>query len=241
MLINTDMRVAIIIAGEPRFCNYVDSFINSLQGVDQADWFFYLWDETIIKSTHKQITTGWNNILNREWAINNIHDKLPNNHKIVDLQLGQQSQVPEQLPLYKQFFSLQQADLLRQEYEKTNSRYDLVIRARLDLLINSPIDLQSIKLQLDQNPKLMFLPVGPRYGYGVKINDQFAISSSGNMSIYTNLINYIKDYQNKGIAVHPETQLSHHLLHNGLELKHDINIGILNQGDPANFGRWIVS
>lgn len=241
MLINIGMRVAIIIAGEPRFCNYVDSFINSLQGFDQADWFFYLWNETTIKSTHKQITTGWSKIPDREWAINNIHDKLPNNHKIADLQLGQQSQVPEQLPIYKQFWSLKQADLLRQEYEKNNSKYDLVIRARLDLLVNSPIDLQLIKSQLDQNSKLMFLPVGPRYGYGVQVNDQFAISSSDNMSIYTNLIDKIKDYQNNQIPVHPETQLSHHLLQHGLELRHNINIGILNQGDPANFGRWAIS
>lgn len=236
------MKIAILISGEPRFTNFIDDFINSLQGVDQADWFFYLWRETPHNEIFERVPEGWHNIPSREWAINNIKNRLPNNHNVANLKLGEQYESPGTDAIYKQFWGIYQSNLLRQEYEKNNGNYDLVIRARSDLLINDPINLQYIRSQLDYNSKLVFLPEGPRYGYNKDtINDQFAISSPDNIKIYTELVNYISHrVQYKNIILHAETQLVYHLLKNDLELKHEIKIKHLNY-QSENFSKWIIS
>jgi hypothetical protein len=242
MIINTGMKIAILISGEPRFTNYINDFINSLQGVDQADWFFYLWKETPHNEKFERIPKGWHNIPSQEWAINNIQHRLPNNHNVASLKLGEQYESPKTDVIHKQFWGIYQSDLLRQEYEKINGPYDLVIRARLDLLINDPIDLQNLRNQLDHNLKLMFLPKSPRYGYHQeKINDQFAISSPENIKIYADLVNHISHrVQHENVTLHQETQLVYHLLKNELELHHELNIKNLNQL-PENLSNWVIS
>ena len=237
------MKIAILISGEPRFCNYLDSFINSLQGVNQADWFFYLWKETPHDTQIDRIPEGWHNIPSQEWAINNIQHRLPNNHNVASLKLGEQHESPKTDVIHKQFWGIYQSDLLRLKYEKCFGPYDLVIRARLDLLIDDPIDLQNLRNQLDHNLKLMFLPNSPRYGYNqVQINDQFAISSPENIKIYTDLVNHISHYvQHENISLHQETQLAYHLLKNELELRHELNIKNLNRLIPNNLSNWIIS
>ena len=182
-----------------------------------------------------QVPRNWAKIPNREWAINTIQEKLPINHKVADLVLGQQSWAPEgPVAVYKQFWSLRQVDLIRQAYEEQHNKYDLVIRARVDLMINSPIDLIDLKQQLDQNPKLIFMPKHSKFGYP-PINDQFAISSPDNIKIYADLINNI----NYGVEIHPETQLSHHIIKNGLEMKDIIDNGPLKKVDQVpDFGNW---
>lgn len=229
------MKIAILIAGEPRFCGQLDSFIDNLQGYEQADWFFYLWDETQMKYSVMQVPEKWAKIPSKEWAVNTIQEKLPSNHRIVDLVLGQQSNAPEgPVSIYKQHWSLNQVDLMRQQYETAHGEYDLVIRARLDLPIKSPIDLRNLKEQVTRNPKLIFMPRNGKHGTPHPINDQIAISSSNNIKIYTNLINNI----NTSITVHPETQLSHHLRHSGLILQDEIDNGPLKDPGVPDFGRW---
>lgn len=230
------MKVAILIAGEPRFCGQLDSFIDNLRGFDQADWFFFLWDETHMKYSVMQVPEKWARIPSREWAVNTIQEKFPSNHRIADLALSQQSLAPEgPVSIYKQHWSLHQVDLMRQAYEVEHGSYDLVIRARLDLLINSTIDLRSLKQQLDQDPKLIFMPKNGKHGEPPQpINDQFAISSSENIKIYSSLINNI----NKNISIHPETQLSYHLRNSGLIMKDEIDNGLLKDPGVPEFGRW---
>jgi len=237
------MKIAILISGEPRFTNFIDSLIENLQNVDQTDWFFYLWKETPHNSERSvNVPEGWHHIPNREWAINNIRHRLPKNQNIASLELGEQHESPKTDVIHKQFWSIYKSDLLRQEYEKNNGNYDLVIRARSDILITDPIDLRDLRSQLDHNSKLIFLPEAPRHGYNEdKINDQFAISSPNNIKIYTDLVNHISHrIQCDNIALHQETQLVYHLLKNNLELKHDIKIKHFNyQSVPLS--NWIIS
>jgi hypothetical protein len=233
--INIMMKIAILIAGEPRFCGHLDTFINNLQGYSQVDWFFYLWEETQMKYSVMQVPEKWAKIPSKEWAVTTIQEKLPKHHHIVDLTIGHQSQAPDgTVAIYKQHWSLNQVDLMRQQYETVHGKYDLVIRARLDLAINSPIDLGHFKEQIDQNSKLIFMPKNSRHGSPHPINDQFAISSSDNIKIYANLINNI----NNNIQIHPETQLSHHIRENGLVMKEEINNGPLKDPGVPDFGRW---
>lgn len=230
------MKIAILIAGEPRFCGQLDSFIDNLQGYKQVDWFFYLWDKTQIKYSVMQVPEKWAKIPSKEWAVTTIQEKLPSNHKIAELVLGQQSNAPEgPVSIYKQHWSLNQVDLMRQRYEAAHGEYDLVIRARLDLPIKSPINLRSLKEQVTRNPKLIFMPKNGKHGDPAHpINDQIAISSSNNIKIYTNLINNI----DTSITVHPETQLLHYLRHSGLILQDEIDNGPLKDPGFPEFGRW---
>lgn len=232
------MKIAVIISGEPRFSSQLDSFIESLKYADQIDWFFYLWDHTTVKYTKLQVPLSWKDIISKEWALTTIKTHFPSNHNIIDVQIENQNIVPPMFNsehvLFKQFYSLNQVDILRQQH----GPYDLVIRGRIDLSIPTTFDLNTIKTLIDQNPKLIFTPINNRHGL-YDLNDQLAISSPENISIYTSLINYINQYKSQGIIEHPETLLGHHLISNNLEIRRDLLVGELR--DPNNtegFGKW---
>lgn len=109
------------------------------------------------------------------------------------------------------FYSLQKCNELKIKYEQENNfKYDLVIRSRFDLLINS-INYDEILLDSLNHPY-----IGQIWSDG--ITDQFAISNSDIMNIYCNLINdkdiLLKDKCQK----HPEILLKKHLLNNNIKL-----------------------
>jgi hypothetical protein len=236
------MKVAIIIGGEPRFREFFDDFLFNLKNYDQVDWFFYFWKTNPsvhpIDPYRRPVPLPWQNIPSVEWAINKINNYLPENHKVARLELGDYAGDEPLIEL--QFTSLYRADLLRQQYEKENGEYDLVIRARLDRSLHSPVDLLDIKNQINQEPNLMFTPNDSRHiyegdGWKYGMNDQIAISSSKNMSVYTDLINHITDYVKVGMPRHAEALLNYHLVHNGVVLKEELPI---NYRDPGVYGKW---
>jgi hypothetical protein len=102
--------------------------------------------------------------------------------------------------------AIERVDALRREAEaKAGECYDLVIRSRPDLFLDAAIDLSSMRIVADE-----YL-IAPRNGHWRGgLNDQFAIGSSQNMSIYSGVFSRLTTYCESGVIAHPETLLRHH-------------------------------
>ena len=257
------MRVAVLIQGEPRFCKEFDLFLERLKGYDQADFYFYLWKKSQPISDYYRsresvlVAEPWTDI-DRNWAIDKIRSNLPDNCEVIRLELIDQDSL--EFPtiereqhgtnthnVWKMFYSLYEVNELKKEHEIKNSFvYDLVIRARPDLMLHGDINLDDIKRRIDENPQLLAMPDNTRCGRG-NSSDLIAISSSKNIDDYCKLYKYAFEYYNDGIIFHPETLLSHHL--SAYNLDYNQNFGyridirylgqyVDNEKYISNFGRW---
>jgi hypothetical protein len=105
-------------------------------------------------------------------------------------------------------YSIKQANLLREQHD---IEYDLIIRARADMGLHTPVNLKDIHNFIIANPNSLVLPDNHRNGIGIACNDMFAIGSSKTMSTYCNAVDYFELYHSQGVPYHPETLLGHHL------------------------------
>jgi hypothetical protein len=249
------MKIAVLIPGSPRFSKEFDTLIQRVSVCDQVDWYFYLWSESTSpdKNGMNLVAPKWRNI-DYEWAVEKLQSNLPENHRVVALQLGDLKSIP--IPQITQnitethmertwpmFESLYRVDLLRQQI---GEEYDLVIRARNDVEVKNSIDFAQIKQLVDQDPSLIFTEVNHRYGkYNITINDFFAISSPKNIQIYCDAVNHLMEYHQKGYVFHPETMLAVHLIESGLKIAYvDFGLELRSMGSivdnayHADFGNW---
>ena len=243
------MRLAILIQGEPRFCAEFDQFISSIQGYDQVDWYFYLWktspptSKTIGHDGHQLVAPFWQNIDNKELAIDKIKKALPEDHNIIRFEAVDQSEVPfqevkenyaqetNQSNVWKMWYSLHKVNAMKLEQEQLeNFKYDVVIRTRPDVALYGDISAAAIKSRLADNQIL--IPTNKKCGHsGVWICDLVGIGTSDSMDVYTDLYNQAIDHHSKGVMFHPETMLGRHLEHNGLSYPSgDFSIEFRNQG-----------
>lgn len=124
------------------------------------------------------------------------------------------------------FWQVQQANFLRQAYEKENNfSYDLVVRARPDVSILEPIMFPEVTKNDIAN--LIFLAnVNNEYK---TVCDYFALSSAENMDIYSNFYDHISVYADMaevgairpvaGVSgIMPEQILREYLVAQGLQL-----------------------
>jgi hypothetical protein len=249
------MKIAVLIAGPPRFSTELDTFINSLRGYDQADWFFYLWKNNNPPDKHdypsiKLIPDNWR-YPDEEWAKNKIIENLPKNHRLVDLKFFDPAKldIPDiKNPratiwtVWRMFFSWHQADLLRQAEENRSGKYDIVIRHRPDAGITNIIDLEEVK-----NKDGISFPNHMWYGFGNnQICDIMAAGNSEQMKIYSDAVNHLVKYANEDeIPYHPETMLAYHLQKNCIPVLKG-NWGITLRSEMVeqngthilNAGRW---
>lgn len=130
------------------------------------------------------------------------------------------------LSLNAMFWQIQQANFLRQEYEREhNFSYDLVVRARPDVSVLEPILFPEVTRNEIAN--LIFLPdVNNEYK---TVCDFYAMSSAENMDIYSNFYDSLGIYSEivaaqliKPVAgvssVMPEQILREYLVAQGLQL-----------------------
>lgn len=250
------MKVAIIIAGEPRFCKEFDLFIDNLIGYTQVDWYFYLWNESQVHPSigNELVAPSWNKI-NEEWAFKKIRENLPDNHNIAKLVVADQNNfnftintdpgrvgwMCRPAGIWKQWCVLKEADLFRR-----SQNYDLVIRTRNDMGVTPELNLNNIMSIIENNPNTIIMPKTNWFGGA---NDLFAISSAKNMEIYFNLVDYIEEYHmNHNCIYGSESLLAHHLRHHGLNsIPGDFETPLRSLGKwrafpegPywSNFGRW---
>lgn len=258
------MQVAVLIQGEPRFCREFDLFLDRLKGYDRVDYFFYIWKTSQpISDYHRTnqsilVAEPWTNV-DKTWALKKLQYNLPANHHVVRLELVDQTSLvfPEvdvraagvnPNNLWKMLYSLYMVNDLKKDYELSNKfKYDLVIKARPDLMLHDELDLTTIKNRIDADPNLIALPNNTRCGTPMPVSDIMAISSSENMDAYCNLYNRVQEYCSKGIDFHPEALLSSHLLQYNFNFNEQFgyNIDIRKLGEwqqdekyISDFGRW---
>jgi hypothetical protein len=252
------MKIAILISGSPRFCAGLDTFINGLTEFETADWYVDLWrnnppPDKLGYESHVLVAPSWRYIT-QEWAVNKIKSNLPNNHQLVALSLydnelieyptitGPQIYHNSFPSIWKMHLGWKRVDFLRQS---SGIQYDLVIRARPDISLPTPLNLISVKDLLNQSPNRVFVARDGQHGYGYNTNDVIAISSPDNIAIYTDLINHSIKYNNSGIMFHPETLIAYHMHCNGLISTPALDVVLrpdavtLPDGTvTVDFGRW---
>lgn len=243
------MKVAVLISGSPRFNSEFNSFINGLCGADQVDWFFQLWKynprpDKLGYEDLILVSESWRHV-DQQWAEKKIIDNLPSNHKLVKLEIvdssdiiypditGPQVHHTNFQSICKMHLGWNIVDKLRQDH---NEQYDLIIRARPDLCLPDPLDLSKVKSIIDQEPNTVVVGNGGQHGYQYCINDLIAISSPESMSIYTDLYNHVKEYNDRQVMFHPENLLACHLLSNGLKILPMVRAEI--RMNSVNFERW---
>jgi hypothetical protein len=273
------MKIAVIIHGEPRFCEDFDYLIKSLEHIDGVDWFFYLWNKNPYPAPEqiKQertsnpyphtygfnlVAPAWRDV-DPAWSLKKLKENLPSNHNIISVGFADHHELEFDEPptenyaqevsivnICKNWYSMKQVDLLRQNHEKENNfKYDFVIRSRADIAVTSPLDLEHIKERIDNENNIVLIPMNRLCGYdGVNFCDLYAIASSNNMSIYTDLINQAWQYNREGVIFHGETMLANHLIRSGLHYTNNgFTVELRWQGEHfvepekiyiSKFGRW---
>lgn len=243
------MKVAVLISGSPRFNSEFDTFINGLQGYSQVDWFVQLWKDNprpdkLGYEDLVLIADSWRHV-DYSQAVKKITKNLPEKHRLINLSIvdtatitypvisGPQVHHSNFESICKMHLGWKLVDQLRQDH---NEEYDLVIRARPDLCLLDPLNLPQIRSTINQHPDIVMVSNGGQHGYQYFINDLIAITGPENMSIYTDLVNHVKKYNDNQITFHPENLLACHLINNGLKILPSIRVEI-RQG-RINFGRW---
>lgn len=174
------MKVALIAGGQPRFTDCFKILLDQLTGFDSADLYFSFWktdwadNETVAREKIVRILTP-------EYKLKkvNVCDQ-----PILDLpphRLNHSPPTPENI----RWWFLRRAGMwqsLRMAYNLIDENYDIVIRCRVDGMLDKNIDLRTF----DCNN--LILPSWPRNGFSHHpINDQFAIGNLQTMDLYTKL------------------------------------------------------
>lgn len=255
------MKIAAIMAGEPRFCREFDLFLDSLANYQEIDWFMYFWSNSQRGGTHgfDLVAEPWL-APDQHWAWAKLEKELPNTHKIRSLVFADRHRVPSPKiankagetsveRMWGMYNSIYQADRLRRSWETTNEfEYDIVIRTRPDVGYTGSIDLERIAEMISNNPRIVITPNKEIHGYGgYRMNDMMAIGSGASIAAYCDCVSWIPRYYNQGLIFHPETQLAFHCAQQGLE------IVTMDFGDPvlrklgqqvpngpylSDYGRW---
>lgn len=101
------------------------------------------------------------------------------------------------------FYKMEACNNLKIEYEREQGfTYDLVIRFRGDIFMETPLPLDS--------PNLNFLNI-PMFGNFGGVCDQFAYGSSLVMNIYTSLYSQMERHLQAGAPLNPEKLLKFHI------------------------------
>ena len=245
------MRIAIQLAGQPRFTGDFDFFLKNLKGYDCADWFCYITNNNNV-SNFKLPLEQWKEF-DKDWAVNKLQSRLPKNNFVRSFEISdcEQVELPIEPPacppgFYKMWYNIYQSNQLRLAYEKNNDiRYDMVIRIRPDVGLEDELDLRTIG-DIDKSiifPNNQWAPQNPSSGHYIidpkQACDQFAISLSNEMNVYSDLIHYAATYpytQDRHWW-HCEATLAHHLDINSIHtIRGNFNISLRKY--PVNVNNW---
>ena len=245
------MKTAILISGQPRFTREFDDFLDHLKNYDELDFFFYIWKAK--HDDHKLIPRSWP--VDKESVRDKIINTLPANCNLVALEVNDPPEyvIPSTIQrnpwtnpfnVWNNYYALKQVNMLK---EQSGVDYDVVIRARGDIGLATPIDLRSVNTYLKSNPNTIISPDNLRNGLGVSLNDCLAIGTSDAMSIYANAVDKFESYHVRGVPYHAETLLAHHLNVNGIsypltgiqQIKNEYQTPkCIPNPDTVDYGQW---
>lgn len=241
------MRAALLISGHARFCESFDVQLAALKNYDSIDWFVTLWNTNSNNSNPAWVDIGasWQYIDTIK-AKKLIEDRLPINHKLVHIDVIDQDKCPpnphniagwyyDEDRLWAQYTILRWCDQVRQKYEQQNDKYDVIIRSRPDIAIDSDIDLAKCAEILKKNPIQLILPFPDRSGSRV-FNDKFMLCNSDAMTIYSSAMDRWVELYQSGIKWNPEELMGAVMANSGYNWPAtDFNCEIRKK-----YGKWIT-
>jgi hypothetical protein len=217
------MRIAILLPGQPRFTRDFRTFLCNLKGYDQADWFVYLTNNSTREEAKNKCHTipihpEWFNY-DKCWAESRIIQNLPPNNflkkfEISDVHAQKFPQVRTEKysgittdNIFYMFYNIYKANQLRVQYEQENNfKYDAVIRTRSDIGLPNEVNVNAY----DLSSNVVIMPNERWYGTPPS-NDQFGFGNSHVMSIYSDTINHLEEYEKQVTDFGPEALLAYHL------------------------------
>jgi len=234
MRLNSDMRIAIQICGQPRFTSDFTDFLNNLTGYDQADWFCYFTGDNRNLPPEKLPSEIWREITDTKKTSDYLESILPQNNYVKSFELSDSDYVnlPKEpdgvpTPAYKMWYNMFQVNQLRLKYEQQNNiTYDMVIRTRPDTGLVNVLDLRGINLDLLKmaivTPKNK---VAGHFHFSInspEMCDLFAISSAEHMNVYSGMIQNAHEnfFTQNRQQWHTESALALYLLVNRVPLTH---------------------
>lgn len=201
------MRIALCLSGQPRGIPLSINMLKSVLDVSNMDVFCHVWfDENTIGQPYdsaQYVQAG---------RVGKVH---PETKEIILNELNPVEcmfETPRQFPYTRNFRSIDNADqnkmasifysiytanMLKRKYEYLNDfTYDLVIRARYDLVYSSEIDImkyvEQAKTHIVTAEKFQGLRNDPNYIHGwYTMTDIFAMSSSKNMDVFSSTYPYM--------------------------------------------------
>ncbi len=203
------MKVALCLSGHFRnFEKCYHSLYRFILKPLNCDVFIHTWDKIGYQSVYKT-DANLNDIKSKIDLINSLY--LP---KCISIQntnnmarfMDEASKYASHLitqpkhpgHMASMFYKINACNELRKEYEKQNNiKYDCVIRCRPDLLFTS-----GIESTLLNNLTQLILP--KIYNFHNGYNDQFAISNSNYMNIYSSFYHELPGYFNAKNEYYPE-------------------------------------
>lgn len=231
------MKIALCLSGQPRYLdegfNYLYENILKKYSVDV---FVHTWWDDQMKNKKMDLPSSLSYGRTYFWKDDTIDDIKSKYNPIrftyesqidfetfddVNYQLCRPSHV------HSMFYSIEKSNKLKLEYENMNDvKYDLVIRSRFDVKIN--------KFDIELNE------IDPEYincsTVGIdEPNDQFAISSSQNMDVYSSVFSNLQNYRRSGFkGFVGEKLLKHHFAMNNIKwkksnLKNKLNVDIIKK------------
>ncbi len=241
------MKIAIQLAGQPRFTGDFNSFLTNLKGYDHADWFCYITNNNNV-SSFKLPSDQWKSF-EKDWAINKLQSRLPNNNFVTVFAISDCEQVklpiePPECPtgFYKMWYNIYQSNQLRIAYEKSNNiKYDMIIRVRPDVGLEDELDLKTI----GEIGNFIIFPNNQWAGHtnldpnAPQACDQFAIALSESMNVYSDLVHHANKYiyTKNRYYWHNEGTLAQHLNVNGIPtIRGNFNISLRKY--PMDVNSW---
>lgn len=216
-----DFRVAVCFSGHLRtFIDNIDNFKKNLLDLYNCDVFISTWDSFGLSNRplDKKIYTLQTNdyVYHISQKINVKKFYIEENDKQFTISsLMERKRVDHRdfNGMLSMFYKIQNCNELKIEYEKENNfTYNCVVRARPDLLLNSPIILPKNK----NDYKYVYVPVNGDFG---GLNDQLSFSSSKMMDIYSSLYQRINYYLTCGSVMNPEKLVKFNLDKNKIGIR----------------------
>lgn len=222
----SEMKIALCLSGQPRyFKSGYEQIKKVILDVYDVDCFVHTWWDSSFENTQMefspQLTYGRKYVWEKDTLelIKNLYSpKKILSEKQIEFKTFDWCNYGLCTPmnLHSMFYSIMMSNNLKKKYEESeNFKYDVVIRCRFDINFkNYKLNLNTIDLD-----RLNAFTIRPSpLGYPI-INDQFAVSSSQIMDIYSDVYTNLEKYStsNEFGAFVGEGVLSHHLYNNNVK------------------------
>lgn len=250
------MRIAGILSGDPRFCKEFDTQLESVKDTS-IDWYIAIWKRDYNSNAHwryKLVSPFWKGDYTLDSASEFIQKRLPNNHRLADLIIVDDTEFNPKTDHYRQLH-IEPYPILCQWYmvkraweliQKSNVNYDVVFKSRMDMALTPSINFVDIYNRIKDNPGNI---ISERRAHNMYAFDGWAIGLYESMKKYCQAIDYIEHFNvNLNHEFDPERIVNSIWNSFGLTLVgSDIKNSIRQTGtgknwlpeyDP-NFGSWI--